>query len=182
MEYPRIKVVKLYEFVMSPFPGEENLKREKSRALWNPTFSYTVMSWIVVTVTVGRQLQFYKGIVSGLSLELKNVAYSIVRAAMDIWLGCLAVALELEEGYPDHLHLLKTGGLYTDRPQLPDLDWSYKPGAEETRLCRVLRSVDWGRSHVIMAVSWKPQAGPILRRGQEKGGRCFENGRSQDSR
>lgn len=42
MEYPDMKVKKLYKFLMSKFPGEEALKSEKNSTLWNPIFNYSV--------------------------------------------------------------------------------------------------------------------------------------------
>lgn len=56
----------------------------------------------------------------------ENVQYSRTRAAMNVWLGWLADALELEIWCPDQLGLPKTHGRYLliDRSQLSASEWS----------------------------------------------------------
>lgn len=42
IDYACMKVEKMYKFVMSMFRGEETMKSEKIRMLWNPLFNYAV--------------------------------------------------------------------------------------------------------------------------------------------
>lgn len=63
VEYPDMKVEKLYEFLLSEFPGEEGLKAKKARS-GNLSSPNLWISWIVGTVIAGRPLQLYKGILN----------------------------------------------------------------------------------------------------------------------
>lgn len=42
MKYPCMKVEKLYEFLMSMFPGKDALEAETNCTLWKPIFEYVV--------------------------------------------------------------------------------------------------------------------------------------------
>lgn len=92
-EYPGMKL----ESCTNPsclrfLEGGMALNGERSCTLWNPTLN---------VCTVLRRKKIWH-----------IVEYSRARSDMDVWLGSLVVALELKEGYPDQLCLLKTGGYY----------------------------------------------------------------------
>lgn len=43
IEYPGMKVERLYQFLMSTFPDKEALKAEKNGMLWSPILKYAVV-------------------------------------------------------------------------------------------------------------------------------------------
>lgn len=97
-----MKVEMLYKFVMSKFCGEEAVTAEKSRTLWSPFFKYVVHKADRRNPDdgVGRYNSTKECLMDYLERK-ENVTHSRDCTAMEVWLGWLALAFELEEGYPD---------------------------------------------------------------------------------
>lgn len=93
-EYPYIKLESLYKLKMYMFFGGEALKSEKNWPLWNSVWttlwkagSYWPWLW-------NARLLSHEEMFSGVHWKRKNGPYSTPRAAMEVWLGWLAVTLK----------------------------------------------------------------------------------------
>lgn len=110
-----------------------------------------------------------------------NVAYSRVSAAIGVWLGWLAVALDLERGYPDQLSFPRTDSRYllishNCLPQNHQKDFQ----AHQERQSEFLPYGTRDRGCITIAVSGRLQVSPLLIRRHEQAGRRFKDGRSPD--
>lgn len=109
------RIVKQLEaFMLERIPGEEVLKEESARFLWNPVFNASVEStekpdWFN---RVSRYTSMNRLLTSYLEKSQNTLNFARRRTSLDIWVGPLEASLGLDIFDGDNLYLSITCGLY----------------------------------------------------------------------
>lgn len=112
-EYPGIKIVELSSFVLLTIPGKEELNDKPNCNWWNFIFNHAekIEDRRERDEKIGRYSSAKAPLVDDMEM-IANAKYANAQTSLDVWMGWLEVALQLEESATSAACPRKNGGGY----------------------------------------------------------------------